>query len=167
MTKKKSIERYYGNDRASKVIYGVILISAYLITQGHSDGTTALSLTFGTLFAAVAIVVAEVYSDIIGRTIKNKRELTKAERHEIEKDSLAIVSVSIWPSVLFFLSHLGLFSVQTAFYISYLLLLSVLILFSYIASRLSDKSKLKSFLWAGIITFVGVGVVLIKYNLGH
>jgi hypothetical protein len=167
MTKNNILNKYYDNDRASKVIYGAILISAYLITQSHSDGSTALSLAFGTLFAAVAIVLAEVYSDIIGRTIKHKRKLTNHERHEIEKDSLAIVSVSIWPSVMFFLSHLGLFSVQFAFDISYLLLIGVLVIFSYIASRLSGRSKIKSLMWSLIISIIGICVILVKYNLGH
>ncbi len=122
---------------------------------------------FGTLFAAVAIVLAEVYSEILGKTIRNKRKLSRAERKEIAQDSLAIVSVSFWPSVIFLLSYLGLYSVHSAFNISYSLLLAVLFIFSYWAGRLSKFSRSGALLMAFATSAVGLVVVFAKYALGH
>lgn len=165
--RKNVIEKYYGNDRATKVIYGAILIFAFLVGQGHSSHYSALPIVFGTFFAAVAIVLAEVYADILGKTIRHKRKLTKAERIEVERDSLAIISVSFWPSVIFALSYAGLFSISTAFTFSYLLLLSVLFAFSYWAGRLSGNTKAKALLFAAATSIIGLLVVTAKYALGH
>ena len=164
---KNIIQKYYGNDRASKVVYGTILIYAYLVTQSHVDNITSLSLMLGTFFAALAIVIAEIYSEIIGKTIKQKKPLTKSQRLEIENDSFAIISVSLWPSLIFLLSYLGLYGAQVAFNISYIFLITTLVVFSYWASRLSGFSVKRSVLTALIISAIGVTVVFIKYFLSH
>ncbi len=165
--KKTSLEKYYGNDRASKVVYGSVLIFAFLAGQSHSGHDSALPIVFGTFFAAVAIVLAEVYSEILGKTIRNKRTLKKDERREVEQDSFAIISVSFWPSLIFLLSYFGLFSVHTAFNISYGLLLTVLFVFSYWASVLSGRKSSTSLFRAVITTCVGLVVIIAKYALGH
>lgn len=164
---KNIIQKYYGNDRASKVVYGTILIYAYLISQHYSNHFTAVSLMVGTFFAALAIVIAEIYSEIIGKTIKQKKPLTKQQRSEIAQDSFAIISVSLWPSFIFLLSYLGLVTTQVAFNISYVFLITTLIVFSYWASRLSGFSVKRSVLTALIISAIGVSVVFIKYFLSH
>ena len=164
---KKSLEKYYGNDRATKAIYGVILIFAFLVGQSHTHVNNASSLAFSTFFAAVAIVLAEIYAEILGKTIRNKRMLSKIERNEIEKDSFAIMSVSLWPSLFFGLSYFRLFSLQAAFNISYVLLLSLLFLFSFWASRLSKFNKTKSFVIALMTSSMGLLVVALKYWFGH
>ena len=164
---KSTLTRYYGNDKAAKVVYGAILIFAYLITQNHSNNDTALSLVSGTFFAAVAIVLAEIYAEILGKTIRQKKRLSKHQRLEVEQDTLAIMSVSFWPSFLFLLSHLGIFSVQIAFNLSYAFLLTILFIFSYWASRLSEHSKLAAVVTASIVSAVGLIVVFAKYAFGH
>lgn len=164
---KKYLEQYYGNDRATKSIYGAILIFAFLIGQEHNRHDSALPLVFSTLFAAIAIVLAEIYAELLGKTIKHKKALNKKDRLELEQDSLAIISVSLWPSFIFFLSYLGLYSIQSAFILSYILLLTIIFIFSYWANRLSKYTKLKSFLIALAISAIGLFVISLKYSLGH
>lgn len=80
-----AFNRYYGNDRAAKVVYGSILIFAYLMTQNHSKNATALSLVSGTFFAAVTIVLAEVYAEILGKTIHQKKAPQQASTPRSQK----------------------------------------------------------------------------------
>lgn len=164
---KKGLEQYYGNDRATKSIYGAILIFAFLIGQEHTRHDSALPLVFSTFFAAFAIVLAEIYAELLGKTIKHKKALNKKDRLELEKDSLAIISVSLWPSLFFLISYLGLYSIQNAFILSYVLLLTIIFIFSYWANRLSRYSKLKSFLIALVLSVIGLIVIVAKYSLGH
>lgn len=164
---KNIFQKYYGNDRASKVVYGTILIYAYLISQHYTNHFTPVSLMFGTIFASVAIVIAEIYAEIIGKTIKQKKPLTKQQRSEIEQDSFAIISVSLWPSFIFLLSYLGIYNTQVAFNISYIFLITTLVVFSYWASRLSGFSAKRSILTSLIVSAIGVSVVFIKYFLSH
>lgn len=164
---KEKIKSYYGNDRASKVVYGTILIYAYIISQHYSNHLTAINLISGTFFAAAAIVVAEIYAEIIGKTIKQKKPLTKLQRIEIEKDSFAIISVSLLPCLIFLGSYLGLFGIQVAFNLCYVFLISNLVLFSYWASRLSGYYVKRSLLLAIFVSAIGVLVVFLKYKLSH
>lgn len=163
----QSFQKYYGTDRAAKAIYGVVLIFAFLIGQSHNGGQTSLSLVFGTFFAGVAIVLAEIYAEILGKTIRQKNRLTKSQRKEIEHDSLAIISVSFWPSLVFACSAIGLFSTQVAFNITYVLCLAALFLFSFWAARLSNFTIVTALGRAAIIVALGVVVVVAKYELGH
>ncbi len=164
---KNRLEKYYDNDRAAKVIYGAVLIFAFIVGQGHNGQNTSFSVAAGTFFAAIAIVLAEVYAEVLGKTIRHKRKLTKQERKEIEQDSLAIISVSIWPTVIFLLSGFGLYNLHSAFNISYVLLLFILFIFSYWASMLSGRSRSTSLLRGVVASLVGLLVVFAKYALGH
>jgi hypothetical protein len=163
----RPFQKYYGTDRAAKAIYGVVLIFAFLIGQGHDSDKSSLSLVFSTFFAGVAIVLAEIYSEILGKTIRQKNRLSKNQRKEIERDSLAIISVSFWPSLVFACSAIGLFSTQVAFNVSYGLCLAALFLFSFWAARLSNFSTFTAVGRAALIVALGLVVVIAKYELGH
>lgn len=164
---KNNISSYYRTDRAAKVIYGAILIFAFLISQDSHSNVTALSAATSTFFAAFAIVLAEIYAEILGKTIKQKKPLTKNQRIEIEQDSLAIISISLWPIIFFMASWAGLFGLQTAFNLSYGFYILILFGFSYWASMLSGNSKVKALITTSIISLLGLIVVLVKYFLGH
>lgn len=165
--KHRAIEAYYGNERASKAIYGAILIFAFLITQSHAQKDSALTLAISTFFAAGAIVIAEIYAEYIGKSIKQKGKLTKSQRAEIVQDSLSILSVSYWPTLFFAASYFGLFSVRTAFDLSYVFLLAILFGFTYLSATLSGKTRLRAFANAAVTTSIGIAVVFIKYYFGH
>lgn len=160
-------QQYYGNARATKVIYGTILIAAFLITKDHIGENSSLAVAISTFFAAIAIVFAEIYSELLGETIRKNKKLSRTERNAIEKDTFAIISVSILPSIVFLVSYVGLYSTQVAFTISYTLLLIILIVFSFWAVRLSGATTLKALVISIIISVIGIAVVLLKYSLGH
>jgi len=165
--KKNLLEKYYGTDQAAKSIYGIILIFVYIITQSAGEGDAPASLALGTFLAAVAIVLAEIYSEIIGKTIKQKHKLTSKQRIEIEKDSLAIIGVSLWPALFFLLSSFGLYSSNIAFYLSYTYCIVTLFAFSYLAGRLSGFTKYGSLLNGVVTSIIGLAVVIAKYTLDH
>lgn len=167
MAKNKNITRYYGNNRASKVIYGAILLFVTIVGLHSLKTDTAFGLGITTLMTAITIVFAEIYSEIIGERIKNRGKLSSLEKQNIISDSLSIASISIWPSIFFFISMTGLYSVEIAFNLSYLYLLGILLSFCYLASRLSGVGKLRSWLFAGLNVCVGLVVILLKYLASH
>lgn len=165
--KSRILQRYYGNNRAAKVLYGVILIFVVLIGLSHSHTTDPVELALTTFVAALTIVFAEVYSEIIGFTIRNKGALTKSEKTEVLDDSFAIATISIWPSVILLISGTGLYNSSTALTIAYVFCILVLTGFSYWAARLSKHGVARSVAMAVIAATIGLCVIWLKYEYGH
>lgn len=166
-TFKNLFQRYYGKDRAAKSIYGAILIYVFVASMHISPNDSYFLAALGIFAAGITIVFAEVYAEIIGMTIKQKGPLTKNQAHEILDDSLAIASVSLVPTIFFILCAIGLFSLNVAFLLSYGYCLSVLLAFSYWASRLSGYSQKRSVIASVITLSIGLVIIGLKFNFGH
>lgn len=152
--------------RSSKAVYGVILITVALIGFEKS-AANPFDVALKVMLAAIVIVLAEIYSEYLGEKIKRKQALSKKERKEIAYDTSAIFTVSLYPAVVFIFSGLGLFSVDTAFNITYVLSLVGLGTFGYIASIYAGDSKFVSLKRTAVAVLIGLLVILLKYELGH
>ena len=165
--KNNFINRYYGNNHAAKVIYGIVLTFVVLIGLSASRPSSPQSAAVDALIGALTIVIAEDYAEIIGFTIKNKRALTKQERREIFDDTFAIATFCLIPAIVLLISASGLYGITTAFNISFAYCLFVLFVFSYWAGRLSNYSKQKSAFIAVINALIGLIIILVKYIFSH
>lgn len=167
MAKQNDVEKYYGNNRASKAIYGAILLFVFIAGVAHTGGAEPLAMALKTFIAALTIVFAEIYAEFIGERIKNKGRLTHVERRGIASDAFAIASVSIWPCIIFLVSATGLLAVEKAFFLALAYLLGVLLLFSFWAGRMSGLSRAWSLAFSTVTLLIGVLVILLKYKFGH
>ncbi len=167
MAQPNDMEKYYGNNRASKAIYGAILLFVFIAGVAHTGGADALPMALKTFIAALTIIFAEIYSEFIGERIKNKGRLSKLERRGIVRDTGAIASVSFWPSIIFLVSGTGLYSIKNAFVFALVYLLAVLLTFSYLAARMSGMSKPRAFLVAAATLAIGGAIIALKYKFGH
>lgn len=158
---------YYGTNRAAKAIYGAILLFVFIAGLKHQTGSTPTELAGSTFIAAITIVVAEIYSEIIGERIKSKGVLNRPKRRAIINDAFAIAGVSIWPSIIMLGSATGLYTTGTAITVALAYLLAILLGFSYWANRETGLSRLRSLIWGLATLGVGVGVIWLKYAFGH
>lgn len=160
------ISDFYGNDRATKVIYGSILLFVVILSIHYSGDESAFMLAFTVFLTSFTIVLAEIYSEILGQRIKQHGKLSRAERTNIVNDTLSIVSVSLWPSVIFLLSAFGLYSLDIAYGLSYAFLLIVLFGFSYLAYRLGQNSPTKSLIISFATVAIGLLIIWFKFAIG-
>ncbi|TAH34831.1 hypothetical protein EYC59_02850 [Candidatus Saccharibacteria bacterium] len=167
MATSRDTEKYFGNNRASKAIYGALLLFVFIAGVAHTGGAAALPMALKTFVAALTIIFAEIYSEFIGERIKNRGRLSKAERRGIVSDTGAIASVSFWPSLIFLVSATGLYSIKNAFIFALVYLLAVLLAFSYLAARMSGMGKPRAFLVAAVTLVIGGAVIALKYKFGH
>lgn len=159
-------EKYLAGTRSTKAIYGIILITAALIgLQVHETSPLAVSIKI--FLAALVIVLAEVYSEQLGEKIRRKKQLSKFENQDIINSAMVIASVSVYPAVIFVLSSFGLYSIETAFDISYLLSIIGLGLFGFIAARAAGNSRSSSYKSAVLASAIGATVIIIKYIFSH
>lgn len=167
MNKHNTLEKYYGNDRAAKAIYGAILIFVFIAGIHLVNGESALAVAASIFVASLTIVFAEVYSEFIGMTIKNKKPLSKKQAREIWDDTFAIASVGLVPTLLFIVSNFNIISIAAAFLLSYIYCVALLFGFSYWASRLSGFSKKRSLIASFITLAIGLAIIFAKYAFGH
>jgi len=163
----KKTDPYYKTNRASKYIYGIILMFAFVISQSHEQQSSPLLLAVLALIASFSFAFAEIYAEILGSYIKNKSKTKKTERQEIISDSLAMMSTGTIVSLIFVLSSLDFYTERTAFRLSYGVLLALLFLFSFWAYKLVGFSVMKAVVIASFSVALGVFVVWLKYNFGH
>lgn len=158
--------KIFNRKNEAKAIYGVILIQALLLN--YDDGTiTPFNIAVKTFFGALIIVVAEIYSELLGNIIKKGKRISSRDIQEISHESLVISLVSISPTLIFLLSSLNLFSVRFAFNLSYSVGLLELFIFGYMASFSVVKNKFKSIRLALFSVLLGLIIILSKNYLSH
>ena len=160
------MNQHYGNQHAAKVLYGTILLFVTLVGLDASGVSTGHIAALDVTIAALAIIIAEDYAELIGFTIKNKRALNKQERRDIFDDTVAVATFCLVPIVILLVSESGLYSVATAFNYTFLYCVSVLFVFSYWAARLSGYRKLRALITALITASIGLTIIYIKYSFG-
>ena len=153
--------------RASKAIYGIILMFVLLAGLDHITDESSLGIAIKLILGALSITFAEIYSEIIGERIAKKSKLSLLEKRAIYNDAFAIISVSIIPCLVFLLATTTFIETELAFTISYIYFLSMLFMFNYYAAITSSVPRFKSFLYALATLMIGCLVILIKYIFGH
>ena len=85
---------------APKVIYGTVLMFAVLMGIQSSKPTSAGLAAVEALIAAITIIIAEDYAELIGFTIKNKGPLSVLQKRAIFNDTLTLATFSFTPSLI-------------------------------------------------------------------
>ncbi len=159
--------KYFGNTRAAKAIYGIILSFVLLYGLDHLGINDPLSVAIKLIFGALSITIAEIYAETVGERIAKQRKLDRKEKKQIIDDAMAIVSVSVVPVIFFVIAELNIISVQTAFILGYIYYLLSLFIFNFYAGLLSRAKTKNAFLFALISTVFGVFAIALKYAFGH
>ena len=108
------IEDHLGSQQVARVVYGAIIGMALIVVLEHHPPSAGV--TTATLFAtAVAVALAELYSDWIGHVLKHRTGFHRKELIEIAKDVSAVAIGIVFPDVFFLLATIGLLELDTAF----------------------------------------------------
>jgi hypothetical protein len=150
----------------AKVIYGSILTLVVILTleegaaEGIKNGIMMLLTTF-------AIMLAELYSDVIGSMIESKRSLTQAEWQDYVLNSAAVIVATLLPALWFFLNGLGFISHEASFRLAKWSVILLLGLYGYIASYLAGRSRWWNIVGAVTSILIGLIIVSVKFVLEH
>jgi hypothetical protein len=145
----------------SRVVYGSIIGLALVVAlQAHPPDSGAMIASL--LGTAVAVALAELYSELVGFEATRGR---KAGRREVSTLSVDIAAVAFgisFPAVFFLLAALGAVEQETAFSLAKWTGLGLIGVYGFAGARLSGAGTGGALLQATAVALIGAALILLK-----
>ena len=161
MTIREDIEAHLGSRQVARVLYGSIIgLALVLALQAHppAAGTVAASL----VATAIAVGLAELYSEYVGTETRTRRRVDRAQFAEIYTEVGAVVLGIAFPAVFFLLAAIGVLDRDAAFTIAKWSGLGMITAYGFIAARFTGATVLGSVRRAGVAGLIAAFLILIK-----
>jgi hypothetical protein len=158
---REAILRHLGTGQVARVIYGAIIGMALIVAlQAHPPSAT--EMTVALLSTAVAVGLAEGYSDLVGFETRMRRRVTPDELREILDDVLAVMFGIVFPDVFFGLAAVGAIQLDTAFGLAKWSGLGLIGFYGFAAARLAGASLLGCVFQALFAAMIGALLIALK-----
>jgi hypothetical protein len=158
--------RFLTAARATHAVYGSIIVLAVVNGLDQAEASSREAF-FATVGAAVAVVLAEIYADMIGTTLRERRPPNRAEWQEFVVDVGFGFSAACFPAVFFVIAGLGWMSLGRAFTLAEWIGVGVLWMYVLAAARAAGLGLLRALIWAAALTVCGILLVELKQFAGH
>ena len=158
---RRVIEAHLRTRQVARVIYGAIIGMALVVAlEAHPPrpGVVVASL----LATAVAVGLAEIYSEVIAAETRTRRRVARDELAPILDDAVAVAFGIAFPVVFFALSAAGVFDVEIAFTIAKWSGLGLIGAYGFLAGRLAGASLPGALLRALAVGLVGGALIAFK-----
>ena len=162
----RALDNHLGSGRVSRVIYGAI-IGLALVVALDAHPPTAWLMAATLAVTAVAVGLAEFYSEVIGVQARMRRRPDAAVLSELVGEVGAVAFGVAFPAVFFVLAALGAMDLDTAFAIAKWSGLGLIVFYGFCAARLAESSVMCSILSALAAGAIGVGLIVVKALLQH
>jgi VIT1/CCC1 family predicted Fe2+/Mn2+ transporter len=156
-----AIEAHLATRQVARVIYGAIIGMALIVVlEEHPPAPeVVVALLVGT---AVAVGLADFYSEIVGTETRTRHRVAAAHVREILDDVLAVGFGIAFPAVFFILSALGAMDVETAFTLAKWGGIGLIGFYGFCAARLAGAGVPGALLQGCAAGLIGAGLVLFK-----
>jgi hypothetical protein len=155
---RQALEAHLGSRQVSRVIYGSIIgLALVVVLEAHPPRTAAVVASL--LATAVAVGLAELYSEVVGIETSTRRRIARGQVLGILDEVAAVAFGIAFPSVFFLLAALGAIEQHTAFTLARWSGLGLIGAYGFIAARFAGASVARALLQA--LAVAGVGGVLI------
>jgi hypothetical protein len=158
---RATIAAHLGSRQVARVLYGSIIGLALVVAlEAHPPRTVAI---IGSLLAtAIAVGLAEFYSEVVGTETRTRARVGRAQMAEIWDEVGAVVLGIAFPALFFVLAALGLWSRDAAFDVAKWSGLGLITAYGYAAARLTGAGVLESIYRAGIAGLIAAFLIVIK-----
>ena len=145
----------------ARVLYGATVGLALVIAfQDHPP--TAAVATVLVAATALAIGFAELYSEAVSAEASTRHPVRRPELRRMARDAAAVVFGAGFPAIYFLMAALGMMSAHTAVVWSKWSGLALICGYGYFAARLAGFGIAGAALRAGIVSLIGVALIVIK-----
>ncbi|MGH2837287.1 MAG: hypothetical protein ACRDJY_02925 [Thermoleophilaceae bacterium] len=158
---RRAIFAHLASRQVSRVIYGAIIGLALIVAlETHSPGIGSVIATL--LGTAMAVALAELYSEVIGFEAVGRRKASRTELPHLAGDIVAVVFGVAFPVVFFLLAAIGVFEEDTAFEVAKWAGLGLIGLYGFAGARLSGNGRFNSLLKGTGVALIGAVLIGLK-----
>lgn len=151
---------------AGKAVYGIIIALAIVITL-DAHPPSALEAEATILLGALAVAMAEFYSETLQLRIESRRRATRQEMSEIARHVGTVLVGGLLPLPVFLLVPLGVMSIEGAFTFVKWMLVTLLFVYGYVAAQVGGAGVRWSMFLGMMTGSIGVLVVIAKAAFSH
>lgn len=155
------IESHLASRRVSRVTYGAILGMALVVVLEHHPPPAGIVVA-SLLATAVAVALAELYSDIVGVHTRTRRLIDREHLREAFAEVTAVAFGVAFPVVFFAAAAFGWIKDDAAFTLAKWSGLGLIAFYGFCAGRLSGAGVLSSTLQALAVTAIGAALIGFK-----
>jgi VIT1/CCC1 family predicted Fe2+/Mn2+ transporter len=158
---RMSLDQHLGSQQVAGVVYGSIIGLALIVAlESHPPGPGVMAVWL--LGTAIAVGLAEVYSEAVGAETRTRQPVTRAQVRHMAEDAVAVGAGVAFPAVLFVLSAMGLFAVDTAFTVAKWAGLALIGAYGYWGARLSGANIRRALVKGALVALIGAGLIALK-----
>jgi VIT1/CCC1 family predicted Fe2+/Mn2+ transporter len=158
---RATLEAHLGSRQVARVVYGSIIgLALVVVVEAYPPRTgVVIGWLLGT---AVAVALAELYSEIIGVETRERHRVTRPQVVEMLDDAGAVAFGVAFPIVFFVLALLGVVELGTAFTIAKWTGLALIGFYGYWAARFSGAPVPRALLQGAAVALVGAALIALK-----
>ena len=156
-----AIEAHLSSRQVSRVIYGSI-IGLALVVALEAHPPTALVVASSLVATAVAVGLAELYSDIVGTETRTRRPVGRGQLSHMLDDAVAVAFGIVFPAAFFVLAAAGVLELDTAFSVAKWSGLGLISAYGFAAARLAGAGIGASIVRAVLVGALGGLLIAVK-----
>jgi hypothetical protein len=158
---RNAIESHLGSRHVSRVIYGAIIGLALIVAL--EDHPPSAGVVVGSLIGtAVAVSLAELYSDLVGIETRTRRHVRDAEFRDVAHEVAAVALGVGFPIVFFIAAAAGAIDEASAFTIAEWSGVGLIGFYGLAAARLAGDGWPASLLRGLVAALIGVFLIGLK-----
>lgn len=158
---RAAIEAHLGTRQVARVIYGAIIGMALIVVLSEHPPAPA-SVVALLVATAVAVGLAELYSEIVATATRTRHRVAGEQVREILDDVLAVGFGICFPAVYFVLAALGAMEVETAFTLAKWSGVGLIGFYGFCAARLAGARLPSALLQGCAASAIGAALIAFK-----
>jgi hypothetical protein len=158
---RNSLAAHLASRQVSRVIYGAIIGLALIVAleADPADPGPVVATLIGT---AIAVGLAEGYSELIGFELRRHQRATGEARKHLRAEVGAVAFGIAFPSIFFILASAGAYEDQTAYTLAKWAGLGLIALYGFVGARVAGNSLARSLLQATAVALIGAILIALK-----
>ncbi|MFN8185640.1 MAG: hypothetical protein U0R69_01030 [Gaiellales bacterium] len=155
------VGREFDSGQVAKILYGSIIVLALEVAlEDHPPPPPeVIGSIVGTAFA---VMLAELYSDVIALELGKRRRVRRGELGAISRKTSAVGFGAVFPVLWFALAWAGVMGTGTAFAVSKWSGLGLIGFYGFTAGRLAGNGLVRSLVQAAAVVIVGFVIISVK-----
>jgi hypothetical protein len=158
------LEAHLGSRDVARVIYGAI-IGLALVVALEKHPPSAGQIVTALVATAIAVGLAELYSEAIGEEAVSRRPVPRARLRAMAGDAGAVIFGASFPAAFFALAAADLIDLDLAFTLAKWTGVGLIGTYGYVAARLAGVSRTRSGMQALAVGAIGVLLIVVKAAL--